>query len=139
MVSKLTAKQEEFCRCLASGMTAKDSYIQAYNTDKMNDNTICREAYELTRRDDITKRVEQLRIPLLNHYQNAAISDTERIRGILWDMIQCDETKDENKIRCMDMLNRMNQAYQSADTGDDTADSIDNLDTDKLIQLVSSA
>lgn len=139
MVSKLTAKQEEFCRCLASGMTAKDSYIQAYNTEKMNDNTICREAYELTRRDDITKRVEQLRIPLLNHYQNAAISDTERIRGILWDMIQCDETKDENKIRCMDMLNRMNQAYQSADIGDDTENSIDNLDTDKLIQLVNTA
>ena len=110
MTAKLTPKQEEFCRCVASGMTAKDSYIQAYNTEKMNDNTICREAYELTRRDDITKRIEQLRIPLLNHYQNVAISDTERIRTILWDMIQSEETKDENKIRCMDMLNRMNQA-----------------------------
>ena len=135
----LTPKQEKFCLGVVSGLTFKDAYIQAYNADNMADHAIRKEASRLAKRDDITKRIHELSIPVQNTYQNAAISDTERIKGILWDMIQCDETKDENKIRCMDMLNRMNQAYQSADTGDDTTDSIDNLDTDKLIQLVSSA
>lgn len=139
MSRQLTAKQEEFCRCIASGMTAKDSYIQAYNADKMSDNTIRREAFELTRRDDITKRVEELRKPLRNHYQNAVISESEKVKAILWGIIQDSEEKTENQLRAVDILNRMNQAYTDTSQQDDTETTIDNLDTDKLIKLVSSA
>ena len=138
-MTKLTPKQEKFCLGVVSGLSFKDAYLQAYDAENMADHAVRKEASRLAKRDDITARIRELSIPVQNTYFNAAVSDSERIRGILWDMIQGNDTKDENKLRAMDMLNRMNQAYKDDTQQDDTETTIDSLDTDKLIKLVSSA
>lgn len=137
--TKLTPKQEKFCQGVVSGMTFKDAYINAYDAENMSDHGIRKESSKLAKRDDITARIKELSIPVQNLYQNAAISDSERIRGILWGMIQDEDVKDENKLRAMDMLNKMNGAYKEDTSTEDKTDSIDSLDTDKLIQLVNTA
>ena len=58
-------------------MSAKDSYISAYNT-KASDQVIFNESCKLLKRDDITDRITELRKPLENHYQNIAISERQQ-------------------------------------------------------------
>lgn len=136
---KLTPKQEKFCQCVASGMSLKDSYRDAYDADNMSDSAVFVASSRLAKRDDITNRVRTLRKRYENRLENGVISEIEESKRFLWDVVRDDTEKTENRLRAVDILNKMNQAYQSADTGDDTENSIDNLDTDKLIQLVNTA
>lgn len=138
-LNKLTPKMEHFSRLVASGTMAVDAYKQAYNADNMQDNTIRREAYKLMQRDDITERVKELQIPLQNYGIQAHISEREHKKQILYGIVHDTGEKTENKLRALDILNRMDQEYMQQLDIDDTETTIDNLDTDKLIKLVSSA
>lgn len=139
MGKALTPKQEKFCQCVASGMSLKDSYIESYNTDNLCDQGIRNEASKLARRDDITQRIRELKKPLQNLYENDLINESRQVKDILWEIIRDTGEKTENQLRAIDILNRMNQAYQADTSGENAEDTIDKLDTDKLLQLVSSA
>ena len=109
----LTPKQEKFCQCIVSGLSGKDSYLTAYNNNS-NDNTAYREALTLLNRDDIQARIKELRIPLEIHAQTQAITETERIKALLWERIEiCRQKDDEAAIaRYTDQLNKLNNAYK---------------------------
>lgn len=62
---KLTAKQEKFCRNIVDGMTQKDAYVDAYDTENMAKETIYRKATEEFQKGKITARIEELRKPAL--------------------------------------------------------------------------
>lgn len=116
MSLKLTAKQEKFCRGIVSGMTGKESYIAAYNT-KASDQVIYNESNKLLMREDITKRIEELKKPLEYHAINTAISArNKQIQEIQERIKICKEKEDENSlIRYYDMLNKIYCLYK--DTG----------------------
>ena len=137
---QLTDKQERFCQGVAAGLSLTDAYKQAYDTDKMSQQAIWNESSKLAKRDNITHRVKELRRPIVNHYENSVIRETERIRQELWRIIG-DTTgeKTENRIRALDILNRMNGAYKETQAEDKDTDDIAGLDTDKLIKLVNTA
>lgn len=56
----LTIKQEKFAQGLFAGLSQREAYKQAYNAEKMNDNTIDRMAYELANNPKVTARIAEL-------------------------------------------------------------------------------
>lgn len=135
----LTPKQEKFCQCIVSGMSGKDSYIAAYDT-KANDSTIRSESNKLLMRDDITKRIEELRKPLQNHAINTALTEREKKKSIIWDEIEnARQQQDHAAIaRYMDILNKMDQEYIQINKDiTDNKTNIEELDTDTLSKLIN--
>lgn len=101
----LTPKQDRFARCVAQGMTQADAYRTAYNTKKMQDETIYNEAYKLMQNPEITMRVKELR----NDIDDEAIMSA-RERAIKLSEMAKGEDKDI-ALRAMDMLNKMAGRY----------------------------
>ena len=101
----LTPKQDNFARCIATGMTQADAYRTAYKADKMLDDTIYNEAYKLMQNPEITTRVKELRDDLDDE---AIMSARERaIR--LSDMARGEDR--DTALRAMEMLNKMTGRY----------------------------
>ena len=136
----LTPKQEHFCRCIVSGMDGKASYIAAYDTVNMKDNTIRNEANKLLMRDDVTQRIQEMSKPLQNHAINTAISvRKERIAFIQSRIELCKELGDENSIiRYTDMLNKIDNLYKDETNTENKANPLDNLDTTALTKIISA-
>lgn len=134
----LTPKQEKFCRCIVSGMSGKDSYIAAYDTNA-NDNTIRNEANKLLQRDDITERIAELSKPLHNHAVNTAISARQQQIDFINERIEICKQKDDEQsiIRYTDMLNKINALYKDTEPEQKPENSIVNIDTDMLKRLTS--
>ena len=136
--TKLTPKQEKFCQCIVSGMSAKDSYIEAYDTNA-SDKVIYNESSKILAREDVTKRLEELRKPLVNHAQSKAISEREKKRSWLWDVINDINTSQSDKLRAMDILNKMDAEYININRNiEDKAGDIKALDTSTLERLATT-
>lgn len=128
----LTEKQERFCRCIVSGKTGKDSYIEAYDS-KGSEQNAYNEASKLLAREDIQARLSVLRKPLEEHARATAISERERKKAVLWDII---ERGDDNaKCRALDILNKMDAEYININKNIEETPKLDNLDMDTLLKL----
>lgn len=135
----LTPKQEKFCQCIVSGMTGKDSYLSAYDCN--SDRVAYNESNVLLKRDDITERIQELMKPVKNHAQNTAISETERIKKILWEELANARTQQDHTAiaRYTDQLNKLNNAYKDNTVTEDNNNDIQEIDTSKLLKLVNTA
>ena len=109
----LTPKQERFCQCIVSGMSAKDSYYTAYDT-KCGEKTAYTEATRLLSRDDIQAKLVELRKPLENQAQAQAIADRDTKRSWLWDIINDPNKDDSHRLRAMDILCRVDAEYNNS-------------------------
>lgn len=133
----LTPKQEKFCRCIVSGMSAKDSYMESYNSQSESAAMI--EGMKLLKRDDVTARIKELSKPIETLAQTTALSERERIKNILWERLQrAIEREDDTVIvKITDQINRMNAEYINVNRNiDDTPDKLDDLDIDALKAIV---
>lgn len=133
----LTPKQEKFCRCIVSGMTAKDAYITAYDT-KASDQVLYNESSKLMLRDDIQARIKEIRKPLEDAVNTQILSEREKKRAWLWNMIE-NATNDSDRIRAMDILNKMDSEYINIQRIEKDETPISDLDTGKLVELVKLA
>ena len=134
----MTPKQERFCQCIVSGMSGKDAYITAYNNNS-NNNTAYREAMKLLDRDDVQSRIKELRKPLELQAKTQALSERDKIKDKLWEIINGTDTNDSDRIRAMDILNKMNAEYINIQRIEKEDTSISDLDTGKLIELTKLA
>lgn len=135
MARELTEKQKAFCKNVVSGMSYKDSYINAYNCD--SDNAAYVEGSKLALREDVQEYIRALRKPIEKAVINKVITEREKIKSKLWDIINDEGTSPADKIRSMDVLNRMNQEYININKNlDDTKSEINNVDTEKLFKLI---
>ena len=136
----LTPKQEKFCQCIVSGMSGKDSYITAYDS-KGSDQNAYNEASKLMLRDDIQERLKVLRKPLEMAAQTTALTETERIKAILWEELEnARQQQDHTAIaRYTDQINKLNNAYKDATPIGDNNQDITGLDTNNLLKLVTTA
>jgi hypothetical protein len=136
----LTPKQEKFCQCIVSGLSGKDSYLTAYNNNS-NDNTAYREALTLLNRDDIQARIKELRIPLELHAQTQALTETERIKAILWEEIANARTQQDHAAiaRYTDQLNKLNNAYRDAGSTQDSNSDLNTVDSNTLAKIAKYA
>lgn len=134
----LTPKQEKFCQCVVSGMSYKDSYLAAY--DCGSDNAAYVEGSKLALREDIQARIETLQKPIKEALGKQALTETERIKQILWEEIENARQQQDHAAvaRYADQLNKLNGAYKD-NTVVDNDTSLNNIDTSKLLQFVSTA
>ena len=92
-------------------------------------------------RDDITERIAELRKPLINHAQNTAQNEREKIKNILWDRLQkaIEREDDATIVKYTDQINRMNAEYINVNRNiDDKPAEIDQLDADTLRRLAET-
>lgn len=135
---QLTQKQEKFCNAIVSGMTAKDAYYAAYNT-KCGAKTAYTEATRLLSKESIQKHIEELRKPLEHHAITVATSDREKKRSFLWNVINDSEQDMNNRLRAVDLLNKMDSEYINTNLNlDNSTNVLDNVDIDTLKQLTSN-
>lgn len=134
----MTPKQEKFCQCIVSGMSGKDAYITAYHNNS-NNNTAYREAMKLLDRDDVQSRIKELRKPLELQAKTQALSERDKIKDKLWEIINGTDTNDSDRLRAMDILNKMNSEYINIQRIEKEDTSISDLDTGKLIELTKLA
>ena len=132
----LTIKQQLFCQNIVAGMSGKDSYINAYNT-KGNPNTAYTEATKLLARNDIQEYIKTLRKPLEIKASTEALTDRAKKRKFLWDVIENNDMDMNNRLRAVDLLNKMDSEYININKNIDESNStITALDTDTLKQLL---
>ena len=133
----LTPKQEKFCQCIVSGMSGKDSYQAAY--DCQSDNAAMVESTKLLKRDDITAKITELRKPLENLCVTKAITERERKRQWLWDMINNVNAAESDRLRAMDLLNKMDSEYMQVNVNENkNTITLDNIDLSTLKTLSNS-
>ena len=125
---QLTPKQEKFCQCIVSGMSGKDSYLTAY--DGKSNTTAYNESYNLLQREDIKAYIATLKKPL----EKKAISERQKKRDFLWNMIK-NATNDSDKLKAMDILNKMDSEYINHTVTEERKTPIADLDTDTLKKL----
>lgn len=129
----LTPKQQKFCQCIVSGMSGKDSYMTAYNSDSNNAAYI--ESCALMKREDIKEYIEHLKKPI----EKQVISERQKKRQWLWDIIENPSVNESDRLRAMDILNKMDSEYiQTTHNINDSNTNISGLDTDTLKQLISN-
>ena len=138
----LTKKQKAFCDKFIETWDSYSAYEYAYDTQRMRAGEIRYNASKLLRLQHITD------------YINAMVEPTrQRTRGeymktkrILWDIVDNKETKHADRIKALDMINKMNGIYHEAkglETGergygdkDKALDNIEQMDTETLLRLV---
>lgn len=119
-------------------MSGKDAYLTAYENNS-NDNTAYKEAMKLLDREDVQNRIKELRKPLELQAQTKALTERDQIKEKLWCMINNSATTDSDKLRAMDILNKMNAEYINIQRIEKEETPISELDTGKLVELVKLA
>lgn len=79
-----------------------------------------------------------MRKPLIKAAQQTALSEREKKRAWLWNMIE-NATNDSDRIRAMDILNKMDSEYINIQRIEKDETPISELDTNKLIELTKLA
>lgn len=103
----LTAKQEAFCQNIIQGMSQADAYRSAYDASKMSDKTIHERASVLASQDKVKTRLAELREQLANENIMSAQKRMEWLTRI----VKSDYEKTENKLKALDIMNKMDGEY----------------------------
>lgn len=103
----LTAKQEKFVMNIIDGMSQADAYRSAYDSKKMSDNAIYREASLLMSRPKIAQRVKELRDQMA---EDDIMTAKERLRW-LSQIIKSEEETTADKLKASDQMNKMQGEY----------------------------
>ena len=128
-VSGLTEKMKAFAReYYNNGGNGTEAYLVAYNTDSRT--TAQRESSLLLKRADINEYIKALNIP----NENKAISEREKKRAVLWEIINTGDNND--KCRAMDILNKMDAEYINVNVNkNDPSVDLNNIDISTLKTL----
>ena len=141
MARGLTEKQEKFCQCVIDGMSYKDSYITAYDYKGKSEQVPYNEGSKLALDERIQQRIEELRQPIIKALETRQLTETERIKAILWEELEnARKQQDHTAIaRYTDQLNKLNNAYKDTTVTDDSNNDLGGLDTTKLLRIVGTA
>lgn len=130
----LTEKMKRFAReYYKNGGNGTQAYLTAY--DGSSTLAATQESIKLLKREDINEYLKALSIP----NENKAISERQKKRQWLWDMIENPSASESDKLRAMDILNKMDSEYiQTNHNINESKTNISGLDTDTLKQLISN-
>ena len=103
----LTAKQEKFVQNIIEGMSQADAYRNAYSTKRMSDNAIYREASVLMTNRKISQRLQELRTQMMNPSIMTAQKRLEWLTGV----IQDEDESTSDKLKAIDIMNKMQGEY----------------------------
>lgn len=130
----LTEKMKRFAReYYKNGGNGTQAYLTAY--DGSSTLAATQESIKLLKRDDINEYLKTLSIP----NENKIISERQKKRQWLWDMIENPSISESDRLRAMDILNKMDSEYiQTSHNINESKTNISGLDTDTLKQLISN-
>lgn len=129
----LTEKQKNFCREYVNNSgNGTEAYLFAYNSNSKTSAAI--EANRLLQRDDITEYIKTLNKPLENRITN----ERQKKREWLWNMINNINVSESDRLRAMDILNKMDQEYINITRNEDNKPDITKLDIDTLTKLANT-
>jgi phage terminase small subunit len=104
----LTAKQEKFAQGIAlENMNYSAAYRSAYDTKKMSDKTVNEKASLLASDDKVRTRIKELRDTLVTP---KIMTAQERLEW-LTDTINSDEESTSDKLKAVDIMNKMQGEY----------------------------
>lgn len=103
----LTPKQELFVQKIIEGMSQADAYRSAYETKRMSDNAIYREASLLLDNPKVAQRLSELRAELAKPSIKTA---QERLEW-LTQLIDSEQEGTNEKLRAIDIMNKMEGCY----------------------------
>jgi phage terminase small subunit len=117
----LTPKQERFIQNIVKGMSQRQAYKEAYDTEKMKDKTIDEKACKLFNSNKIRARYEEL----IKRLEDKTIMTAQERMIWLTKVINCDvkvkqeydnEVKEydpymSDRLKALDMLNKMSGEY----------------------------
>lgn len=103
----LTANQEAFVQNIIQGMSQIDAYRSAYPNNKSTDKTIMEAASRLMANGKVLARLTELREKLAMPSIMSAQKRLEWLTGI----IQSDEESTGDKLRAVDLMNKMQGEY----------------------------
>lgn len=112
--SMLTDKQEKFVQNIIQGMNQADAYRSAYDARKMSDNAIYREASLLMSNPKVTQRISELRSELAK----PTIKTAQERMEWLTQLIENDEESTGDKLKAVDILNKMDGLYVQRISGE---------------------
>lgn len=110
----LTAKQEQFVQNIIQGMNQADAYRSAYSAKRMSDNAIYREASLLVGNPKVAQRLEELRGQLAK----PSIKTAQERMEWLTQLIDNDKEGTGEKLKAIDILNKMDGLYVQKISGD---------------------
>ena len=103
----LTAKQEQFAQNIIKGMSQADAYRSAYNTSRMTDKTIHENASRLANDSKVSARIAELR----GQISKENIMTAQKRLEWLTEAIQSEEVSINDKLKAIDIMNRMQGEY----------------------------
>ena len=119
-----------FCReYVKNGGNGTKAYLTAYNSNSEISAKV--EANKLLYRDDVAEYIATLTRPT----ENKITSEREKKRRILWDFIQSNTVSDSDRLKAMDLLNKMDAEYVNINRNIEQKTDISTLDADTLKKL----
>ena len=103
----LTAKQEEFAKKIAEGMTQADAYRFAYDTSRLTDKTVWEKASVLAANNKVRERVQELR----DMAAKPSILTAQQRLEWLTSLIQDEQVSIGDKLKASDQMNKMQGEY----------------------------
>ena len=103
----LTPKQEQFVQNIIKGMSQADAYRSAYDTKRMSDNAIYREASLLMSNPKVAQRFSELSAKA----DKPKIMDAQRRLEWLTERIADEEVDINAKLKAIDIMNKMQGEY----------------------------
>ena len=126
----LTAKQEKFVQGIIEGKTLVEAYHSAYDTSRMTEKTAYEKASLLAGQDKIRSRIAELRDKIANE----KIMSAQKRMEWLTEIVKSDYEKTENKLKALDILNKMDGEYVqkiAAEVQTETTINIELVDDDE--------
>ena len=102
----MTPKQHQFAREVVLGKSQADAYRSAYNTLKMNDNSIRREASRLMDNPKVATTVVELQQKADSAVVQERIASREEVLQTLTGYMHSGEPKDSVKLRAAEMMGK---------------------------------
>lgn len=110
----LTKKQEDFAKAIVEGMNQADAYRVAYNTKSMSDNSVYVNASKLMDNAKVALRIKELREQLAK----PSIKTAQERMEWLTQLIDNENEGTSEKLKAIDILNKMDGLYVQKISGD---------------------
>ena len=130
------ANHEAYARNIAQGMKQKDAYIAAYpKAENWKDTTVYSRSCEMSRRPDIIQRVSELR----EAGTSAVVLSIAQRKEWLTDLIMNADESTMNRLKAVDILNKMDSAYvENVNVNGTINNPLSGMTTEELRELVQN-
>lgn len=135
MAELKNARHEKFAQEVAKGLSQRKAYRVAFPSSlKWKDETVDSKASALAKNDKVLARVQELKEQSTS---KAVMTATQR-KEWLSSLIQNDDETTQNKLKAVDLLNKMDGEYiEKVQLGGNVNNPFEGLTTDELKKLVN--